>query len=315
MKIYYNKNAFKGPGEDIASSIFCMPFEDPSVWPQEPLYNNRFHQVIGAKIPTLEYTSLQECDYAVLPYEYQDTPEVRFLIKEANDAGKKIIVIFNDDSDEDLGLPEDSVIIFRTSFNASTRQTNEYPIPAFVGDFYEQSKLITDQDEQMTLGFCGNTEQEFRQEIIETMEDQGILKTNFILRKGFWAPELPKEQARREFLDNLRDNLFVLCMRGDGNFSYRLYETMMMGRIPVIIDSDQVFPFEDIINYDGLGIVIEEEELDEAEEIIETWLIVNQNDLESIQRYNRQIWEKYMSPQGWLRCFEQELMFQGENMM
>ena len=44
-------------------------------------------------------------------------------------------------------------------------------------------------------------------------------------------------------MKNLRDNCFNVCMRGAGNFSYRLYETMMMGRIPIIINSDQVFPF------------------------------------------------------------------------
>ena len=61
---------------------------------------------------------------------------------------------------------------------------------------------------------------------------------------------MKKDEARIDYLLNLINNAFTICIRGAGNFSYRLYETLMMGRIPLIINTNQVFPFENIINYD-----------------------------------------------------------------
>lgn len=307
MKVYYNKNAFIGDKGGMTETIFCMPFEDLSNWREEPLHNNRFSSVFGNAKNLLEYASLESCDFAVLPYKYENTTQTQDLVKEANDAGKKILVLYNDDDDSPIDISPEQGYIFRTSINSKKRKVNEFAFPAFTGDFYEQSKIITDQQEQLTVGFCGQAIIPVRRKAIQKMRKQQILKTDFILRHGFWAPGITKEQARSEFIDNLRNNLFNLCMRGAGNFSYRLYETMMMGRIPIIIDSNQVFPFEDKIDYEGCAIVIEESEIDYLEGYIDAWLSINGNSLTELQTHNRQLWEKYLSPLGWLSNFSLEL--------
>ena len=309
-KIYYNKDSFRGHKGGMTETVFCMPFEDASNWPQEPIHNDRFAKLIQNGVNNIVYSPLADCDYAVLPYKYEDTQETRDLIKEANDAGKKIIVIYNDDDEGPVDVSPEQGYIFRTSFNIRDRKENEFAFPAFTGDFYEQSKTITEEQEQLTVGFCGQAFIPIRRKAIQKLRKQNILKTDFILRKGFWAPEISKNQARREFLDNLRDNLFILCVRGAGNFSYRLYETMMMGRIPIIIDSDQIFPFEDKINYDDCAILIPEEEVSNMTEHIDSWLERNGTAMTQLQNYNRQLWEKYLAPSGWLSNFVLELEYQ-----
>jgi hypothetical protein len=97
-------------------------------------------------------------------------------------------------------------------------------------------------------------------------------------------------------------------MRGAGNFSYRFFETMMMGRIPIIIDSDQVFPFEDILNYDDFSIRVSDSEIGNISNIINNWMMnKSDKDLENIQRNNRQIWIDYLSPIGWIKNFNKEI--------
>ena len=109
-------------------------------------------------------------------------------------------------------------------------------------------------------------------------------------------------------MKNLRDNCFNVCMRGAGNFSYRLYETMMMGRIPIIINSDQVFPFGDILNYEEFSIIINFDDVSSIEKLIGDWLSTKTpQDLVDIQNKNRDIWLTYMSPQGWLNNFTKEM--------
>lgn len=50
------------------------------------------------------------------------------------------------------------------------------------------------------------------------------------------------EDARRDFLRELRSSLFVLCPRGFGTSTRRLYETMQLGRVPVILSDDWAPP-------------------------------------------------------------------------
>ena len=58
----------------------------------------------------------------------------------------------------------------------------------------------------------------------------------------------------------------MLCARGRGNFSYRLYETLCSGRIPVFIDTDCVLPFEDVIDWRSLCVWVPEAEVDQVAE-------------------------------------------------
>jgi hypothetical protein len=54
------------------------------------------------------------------------------------------------------------------------------------------------------------------------------------------------------YVDHLIHNTYILCPRGSENFSFRVYETLKFGRVPVIIDTDMVLPKE--INWEQLAI-------------------------------------------------------------
>jgi hypothetical protein len=51
-----------------------------------------------------------------------------------------------------------------------------------------------------------------------------------------------KEQARQEYVRNIKDNAYTLCIRGTENYSYRLFEVMSAGRLPIIIDTNMRLP-------------------------------------------------------------------------
>jgi hypothetical protein len=44
------------------------------------------------------------------------------------------------------------------------------------------------------------------------------------------------------YREHMRSSTYVFCPRGTENYSFRLYEALSFGRIPVIIDSEMVFP-------------------------------------------------------------------------
>ena len=62
------------------------------------------------------------------------------------------------------------------------------------------------------------------------------------------------EQEICEYKKHLKENTYIICARGSENYSFRLYETLNYGRIPVIVDTEMVLPKE--INWERLSIVV-----------------------------------------------------------
>ena len=112
-------------------------------------------------------------------------------------------------------------------------------------------------------------------------------------------------KARREYIENIDNNLFTFCYRGAGNFSYRFYDVMMMGRLPILVKTDSVYPFEDKYDLNSVGVVIEETDIIKNNidliKIIKEYYHENKDKLENVQRQNREIWEKYYSCCGFLQ--------------
>jgi hypothetical protein len=103
-----------------------------------------------------------------------------------------------------------------------------------------------------------------RFEILEKLKKSDAISTTFILRKLYRAgvkSEEEKQKTSLEFFKNIENNLYTVCMRGAGNFSVRLYETLMMGRIPVVIASDAKLPLENYINWEKHIVITNSESL------------------------------------------------------
>ena len=314
-KIYYNINASKKGRGGLTESIFTMPFESEEFFKEPEYTNNRFSQVISGSNSIIEYTTIEKCDYVVIPYKWLGYDTLtQALINEAKKYNKKVIALFNDDGYSLQPLSEEDGYMFLTTFTQSDKKTNQRAFPALCGDFYEKYKSYPLTTNLKSVGFCGAITHQIREITLNLLNNSKILKSNFIIRQGFWAPEISDRKiSRDEYMKNIKNNCFNVCMRGAGNFSYRLYETMMMGRIPIIINSDQVFPFEDILTYDEFAIMVGSGQLMNIEPIIESWLSnKTTKDLIDIQNQNRKIWVEYMSPPGWLCNFNKEIRLNKE---
>ena len=68
------------------------------------------------------------------------------------------------------------------------------------------------------------------------------------------------------YINHLDRNTYIVCPRGTENYSFRIYEALSRGRVPVIIDTDIVLPKE--INWDFLSIRVPYECLDNIYDFI-----------------------------------------------
>ncbi len=305
IKIYTLKDCIKFTSEQI---ILFGLLENYNTVNQEPHNCNfkgesRYNNVIEICNKLFIYVdNIKDSDIIVFPYKFNGANDKNFKILSSLSLNlkKPLYLFFNDDYDKPLLPNSEYVKIYRTSFNKSTKIKNEFSLPAFSPDYFDNNYL---QNPKLSIGYCGH-KIHGRDNYLKLFLNSSI-ETNFILRNGFWAPGIDKLQARQEYIENIDTNLFTFCYRGAGNFSYRFYDVMMMGRIPILIKTDSVYPFEDKYNLNSIGIVLEESDIKNKNlnliNIIKDYYETNKEKLYEIQQQNREIWEKYYSCCGFLQ--------------
>jgi hypothetical protein len=132
------------------------------------------------------------------------------------------------------------------------------------------------------------------------------------VKGGRWKNPADGQAVQRssqlEFLENMLNSDYVLCSRGFGNFSYRFYESLASGRIPVLIDTDCVLPFDSIIDWDSYCIRVPEGDVDQiASRIAEFHAGISPADFGDRQLSCRKLWEEWLSPEGFFANFHRHL--------
>lgn len=98
------------------------------------------------------------------------------------------------------------------------------------------------------------------------------------------------ECARHEYAQSLYDSCFVLCPRGAGTSSYRLYEAMQAGRVPVIISDDWVPPRGP--SWDNFSLRCDERDVG----ILPRRLEALRERSAAMGKHARSAWEEWFSP-------------------
>lgn len=293
----YNKITYSSELIILFGLLEELPQEEPHCYNQNNI--SRYSNIIDFCKSHFNYIkSPNNCDIIVLPYKFISTDDFyfKFLNNISIKLNKPLLCFYNDDNPTTFNISS-NVKFYRTSLFDYSKLFNEFSLPTISPDFFQNYYLNTPE---LTIGYCGHLESG-RHKYIDFLHKSSI-KTDFIIRNGFWAPGLDKKKAQIEYYNNIHNNLFTFCYKGGGNFSYRFYETLMMGRIPLLINTHCVFPLSDKFNIESIALVINEDKLDfnNLITIIQNYYNNNLHNLLNIQQNNRYIWETYLSPQGFL---------------
>lgn len=316
--------------------IMLYPFWGDIPLPDSDPDKGRFDDYMreGAKIFEM-VNAIKECTVAILPFEYDPAKQelVKEISAEAKKEGKKLVIFFNSDSVEEIKV--ENAIILRTSFFKSRQKSNEFAFPGWSNDFKKYVSLIQPIQKQLQpeISYCGYVDaleepkqsltgkirsfikgsskedadhgRRIRGRIVRKIRSDKKIKTNFIIRDGFWAQGInDKHKVRKEYAENMFASPYALVTRGAGNFSYRLIEVMSCGRIPVFVNTDAVLPMENKINWKEQMVWIEERDLDKINDIVSDFHNkISDNDFMNLQAKNRELYEAYLSPVGFFSNF------------
>jgi len=293
MKIWFDKD--NTDFNNFCSEQFLLlPFFSEHVLQKDNDFKNSQKWRVSIE-QHVTYTTKEKCDVFLFPEKLNY--KIGDYIFEARKYNKKILAFYNDDNDKPSFL-DSSITLFRTSLLKSKQKNNEYAMPAWSQDFNDIIPFkCREKKETLVVSFCGVFSNPIRKNCIEILKNNNQIQTNFIIRDCFWGGSPHNQQVRTEYINNIINSDLVLCTRGAGNFSYRLYETLSCGRIPIFVNTDCVLPCEDRIDWKKLCVFVDSpEELNNK--INEFWQNASPTDYINRQKEARSIYEKFLAPDG-----------------
>lgn len=138
---------------------------------------------------------------------------------------------------------------------------------------------------------------------LSLIEKEKGIQNNFIKRAAYRAgalTEIERTETTKEYFRNMAESDYIVCVRGGGNFSVRLYETLAMGRIPVFINTDCLLPLSDSIIWRDHMVWVEHSELKQiGQKIKEFHNQLTPDDFNNLQKRNRKLWEEKLTIGGY----------------
>jgi len=281
-----------------------------------------------------EVPDVRDADVVIAPHEYADLLKHPAQFEQyrslARDAGKRLLLSAY--QDDNAPIRAEDAIVLRPGAYRSKLAPNEVIMPPYIEDIGKIHGILPlGKGDVPTVGFVGKagfagarervryairnfvlqhgaerTGVYFRRHALKVLKLDSRIRLSAIVRSSFSANrktvEVPPEVARREYIDNIKNNLFTLAPRGDGNFSFRFFEALSAGRIPVLIETDNALPLEDRIKYDEFIVRCPWQHMSELpERIYRFWSERSDSELRAVQQKAREAFETYLYAPAFFR--------------
>jgi len=276
-------------------------FETQKLFWWEPFYSNSKYEIV------YDYDNPEKCDivysnifnYADQPFEAYDDNN---LILCPQPLYKKEENLKYNVKSVPLLMLEHAKIIEKYDINELRDKKRTYNF-GFIGNLNHNYKLDNypmnveglikvDEDGYSRTHYYEKEEfLEVNREIIDyVLIDSFYERTSDII----WGMEESKKiKTMEKYLDDLSQCTFVLCPRGTGTSSFRLYETLMMGSIPIITGMKD-YPFDD--EYDWESFSLRTDSIKDLQYLIDTAQKLSDKDVEEMKHNGTKFYDEKCRP-------------------
>jgi len=226
------------------------------------------------------------------------------LIEISKKAKKPLLAIHFGDDQRKFPLPKNTVL-FRTAITSHNQTPTTFVYPAFSNFTKVENPLITlEKTSQATIGFCGaalklkmsvkdnllsfientyskinheynshayNIGYKLRRKAIDLFTENPQVQQDFIeIMDGYWGNDHKAQQKinKNTFIQNILSNGYNLVIRGRANYSYRLFEVLALGRIPVFVETKAPLPFESEIDWDKHLLYVKQNDIGKIDKLL-----------------------------------------------
>lgn len=201
------------------------------------------------------------------------------------DTNKKYFTICQHDDGPMEKLPADTLIF---SAGGNRTQGNIIPIPLICSrvtdKFINESKTIL-------CSFVGSMTHPIRNNLLQKWGSD----EDFIFAfQQHWAASVPKKNLTL-FKTLTCKSKFTLCPRGYGKSSFRLYETMQLGSVPVYISDSHYLPWSDELDWSEFCVLIKPDQINDLKEILSSY---SDKQIEKMVKTAHKLYNEHFSMEG-----------------
>ncbi|HEV8607775.1 MAG TPA: exostosin family protein [Tepidisphaeraceae bacterium] len=291
---------------------------------------HRYERLFGDAPKLWRAVPLEDAQVVVYPHHYRKGEETARAAEAARKRGVPCIFFKSADDATPVHLPYG--VIYRDSIDSAQQAPSERVLAAFADDLLHDrggEMVVREKTDRPSIGFCGYVGTAFnraifrltgraqkfhglflRHRVLRGLGRSSRVDCKFIARARFWGGALGRfhrnvsrqVSVREEYLNNIFNTDYTVCLRGAGNFSYRFYEVLSAGRIPLFVNTRCVLPFASQIDWRRHCVWVEESELERAGDILADFHVrLSAEEFRAMQRANRKLWEDWLAPLSFYR--------------
>jgi len=178
----------------------------------------------------------------------------------------------------------------RRIYDSSRHRTFVYPI-----DFNERITEYPTDLATLDYGFLGGMTAGVRSRIFHYFsQDNKASNTLFKCQGADWGKYFRRNDEadiiKDEYVEFLKRTKFILCPRGYGVGTIRLFETMKAGRVPIVISDDYILP--EGPEWSSFALFVREREIHRIPDLVRD----NLHQWQRLAQFARREWQRFYSP-------------------
>ncbi len=200
------------------------------------------------------------------------------------DQSKQYFTVLQHDDAPRHRLPPNTICF---SAGGNVQGNNIIPIPLICSKLDITNKNLK---KETVASFVGSLTHPIRLKMATVLSND----KNYQIWLKHWSPSIDKNEFEL-FIDCAVKSKFLLCPRGYGLNSFRLYESFQIGCVPVIITDNPYLPWEDEINWNDFSILITEKDIPNIKNILEN---IDDKNYQKLLKNGQSIYLDYFSMDG-----------------
>lgn len=170
-------------------------------------------------------------------------------------------------------------------FDINKKYNNHLPLPLIT-----KNKLKNENHKKVfKASYSGRYTHKIRKKMHKNLIGIGDIK---VINLDSMSSDFTDRQFE-SYRDLISSSYFSLCPRGYGPTSFRLYESISLGSVPIYISDDFFLPFKDRIIWENLAVLIKPKEIKKIPKIIDK--LLSGSDYDEMLNYGNECEKKFFN--------------------
>lgn len=236
--------------------------QSPHTYP--PFKNGRYMEEYFYDFITKNIKTFENIDFVYIPvfwtnlqvsHDYQDKKELyNYILNSKYDSTAKYFTIVQHDDCVLLSIPNNTLI-----FGACS---GHIPLPLI----YENPLVSTQIEKTLLCSFVGSGTHRLREKLLYLNSNEKCK-----IQINGWNVNVSSQDSDN-FVKTTQESVFSLAPRGYGRSSFRFFESILLGAIPIYIyDDTNWLPYQDILDYSLFSLTVIEENIESIGELLNSF--------------------------------------------